>query len=226
MRYEIQLHFVLLKEKNMERKVIVFGASGNTGIEICKQLSDVRILHSAFVRKGSEVKIKSQNTEFIFGDVLEISDVEKAFSTKDFTDVVIALGSKDLKALNIRFNGTKNIIDVLNQLSMKCSIHVISALGVNESWSQLNRLNKLFCKLLINSTMKDHGLQEDAVVNSSQKFHIIRPVGLRDGEATNKITIQAEGFLPHNDILRADVAKYLVDSMIADKTGFSSICKA
>lgn len=38
----------------MDRKIIVVGATGNTGIEICKQLNELKIKHSAFVRKGSE----------------------------------------------------------------------------------------------------------------------------------------------------------------------------
>jgi hypothetical protein len=209
----------------MNKKVIVFGATGKTGQEICKQLNEREIQHTAFIRKGSEEKIKSKNTLLLFGNVLNELEIESVLKTNEFTDVVISLGSRDLKNSNIRSKGTINIVDALNKLSINCKIHVISALGVNESWNQLNWFGKLICKVLINSTMKDHGLQEEAVVNSSQKFHIIRPVGLTDGMPTGKILNQTEGFLPNNDIARADVAKYLVDSLIADKTGFSCICK-
>lgn len=209
----------------MKKKVIVFGATGKTGNKICEQLNENEIQHTAFIRKGSEEKIKSKNTALFYGSVLNEEDIEKVFLANEFTDVVISLGSRDLKKSYIRSKGTRNIVDVLNKLSINCKIHVISALGVNNSWDQLNWFGKLICKVLINSTMKDHGLQEDIVVNSSQKFHIIRPVGLTDGIATGKILNQTEGFLPNNDITRADVAKYLVDGIITEKTGFSSICK-
>ncbi len=209
----------------MNKKVIVFGATGKTGEKICEQLNEREIQHTAFIRRGSEEKIKSKNTELVYGNVLQEEEIENIFKTTEFTDVVIALGSRDFKKSNIRSKGTKNIIDVLNKLGVNRKIHVVSALGVNDSWNQLSWFNKLICKILINSTMNDHGLQEDMVVNSGQKFHIIRPVGLTDGIATGKVLNQTKGFLPNNDISRADVAKYIVDNLLADKTGFSSICK-
>ncbi|MFN0204212.1 MAG: NAD(P)-binding oxidoreductase [Bacteroidia bacterium] len=207
------------------RTVIVFGATGNTGQQICQKLEENDIQHFAFVREGSDEKIKTPNTKFIFGSVLNKDDIEAAFSAYHFTDVVISLGSRDLKNSYIRSKGTKNVLEVLNKLSATCQIHVISALGVGESWSQLNWFSKLICKVLINGTMKDHELQEEAIVNSGLKFHIIRPVALNDGLATGKIIIQNARFLPNNTISRADVAQYLVESLLSNKSGFSSICK-
>jgi len=200
----------------MNRKVIVFGATGSTGIKICEQLSEYKILHYAFVRKCSESKIKVQNTELIIGNVLNSEDIENAFKSNEFTDVVISLGSRDLKKTNIRSEGTKSIVEAMNKLSIKCKIHIVSALGVGESWSQMNWFGKLFCKILISNSMKDHGIQEEIVVKSSQKFHIIRPVGLTDGELTGKILNHTEGLMPNNQISRADVARYLVDSLAND----------
>jgi hypothetical protein len=56
------------------------------------------------------------------------------------------------------------------------------------------------------------------------KYHIIRPVGLADGDGSAQIHNITKGFLPSNKISRADVAKYLVDNLKVDKQGFSSIC--
>ncbi len=207
------------------RKVIVFGATGKTGQQICQKLSVNDIQHFAFVRQGSEEKIKTQTTKLIFGNVLDKDDIEPAFMANHFTDVVIALGSRDLRKSDIRSKGTKNIIDVLNKLSATCKIHVVSALGVGESWTQLNWFSKLICKVLISNAMKDHELQEETIVNSGFEFHIIRPVGLTDGLATGKIIIQNSGILPNNTISRSDAAQYLVDSLLSDQSGFSSICK-
>jgi len=209
----------------MNKKVLVFGATGKTGQNICEQLNEREIQHTAFLRRGSEKKIKSKNTQLIYGNVLQEEEIENIFKTNEFTDVVIALGSRDLKKTNIRSIGTKNIIDALTNLGINCKIHVVSALGVNDSWAQLSWFNKLICNILIKNTMNDHRLQEDIVTNSPQRFHIIRPVGLTNGIAIGKVINQTEGFLPNNDISRADVAKYIVDNLLADKTGFSSICK-
>lgn len=208
----------------MNRKVIVFGATGNTGVKICEQLQEYKIPHFAFVRKGSENKIVSQNTGLIFGNVLNSEDIENAFKTNEFTDVVICLGSRDLKKTQIRSQGTKNIVEVLNKLSIKNKIHIISALGVGNSWQQLNWFGKLICKILISNTMNDHTIQEETITKSSFEFHIIRPVGLTNGELSGKVLNQTEGMMPSNQISRADVARYLVENMVNNKVGFSSIC--
>jgi hypothetical protein len=210
----------------MNRKVIVFGASGKTGIKICEQLQNSQLTHSAFVRKGSENKITTEDTEFIYGDVLNKTDIEDIFKSNDYTDIIISLGSKDLKKSLVRSTGTKNIVEVLQKHSTKSKIHIVSALGVGDSWDQMNWVGKLICKVLIRNTMLDHNLQEEIVTKSSLEYHIIRPVELTNGELSGKLHDQKQGFLPWSKISRADVAKYLVEAMLNNKNGFSSICRS
>ena len=209
----------------MDRKIIVFGATGNTGIKICEELESLNMAHSAFVRKGSEDKIKTKLTNVVVGDVLQKSDIEKAIKGTSYTDIIIALGSRDLKALNIRSNGTNNIVEVLNESAIKSKLHVISAHGVGNSWDSLKWYEKLISKLLLSKTLKDHELQENIVSSNLGGFHIIRPVALKNSEATENILSVSEGPLPNGDISRADVAKFLVEGMLSDQTGFSSICR-
>ncbi len=210
----------------MGRKVIVFGATGNTGIEICKELTRLGIQHSAFVRKGSESKVTTGLTEIISGDVLQMKDVEKGIISHDFTDIIIALGSRDLKGGNVRSTGTKNIVDTLKSNSLNIKIHAISAHGVGESWGRLKWYEKLVSKLFIAQTMKDHELQETAIKQNTADYHIIRPVALKDGAATEKVYSSSNGSLPNGSIMRADVAKFLVQSMTEDTSGTSSVCNS
>jgi nucleoside-diphosphate-sugar epimerase len=209
----------------MERKVIVFGATGHTGLKICEGLNSKHINHSAFVRKGSEAKIITPLTEIILGDVLQKETVENLFSNQTYTDVIIALGSRDLKVKNIRSKGTKNIIDALNKNNCKSKLHVISAHGIGDSWNRLKWYEKLVSKLFLGKTMNDHRLQENHVMNNSNEFHIVRPVALKNGPLSEKINEQTGGQLPNGDITRADVAKYIIDGMLSNKKGANSICK-
>ena len=73
--------------------------------------------------------------------------------------------------------------------------------------------------------MNDHTKQENIVINNSNPYHIIRPVALKDGESIGDVHIQNDGFLPSNFVRRADVAKYLVKSLLGNKTGVSGICQ-
>jgi len=210
----------------MNRKVIVFGATGNTGLEICKALESNNITHSAFVRKGSELKLNTSTTNILKGDVLVSSDVDKAISENDFTDIIIALGSRDFRGGEIRFNGTKNIIESLNSSGKQAKLHVISANGVGNSWKNLKWSEKLICKLFISKAMKDHELQEEIVSSNLGGYHIIRAVGLTNKAGSGKIVAEEKKALIKSTISRANVAKYLVESMNENISGKHSVCDA
>ena len=209
----------------MERNILVFGATGNTGLEICKKLEEDKILHSAFVRESSKDKIKSKQTTIFTGNVLNIEDVRKVVSANQFTEVVIALGSRDLNGVPVRSTGTKNIVDSLNELSLKTSLHVISAHGIGNSWYKLGWFEKLISKLLIGKTMRDHSLQEEYVKSYSRKTHVIRPVALKNNPRTGKVFSQDDSKLPNKDISRADLASYVVESIKEERTGINSVCR-
>ncbi len=210
----------------MDRRIILFGATGNTGLEICKELESRDMNYSTFVRKGSESKLKTSDSDIITGDVLEIADVDKAINENDFTDVIVAIGSRNFRGGEIRFNGTKNIIDSLNSNKKQAKLHVISANGVGNSWKNLKWHEKLICKLLISKAMKDHKLQEEIVSSNAGGYHIIRPVGLTNESASGEIIVEEENALPNSKVSRANVAKYLVDSMCDNTLGSHSICDA
>jgi len=210
----------------MDNKIILFGATGNTGIEICKELESKSMNYSTFVRRGSESKLKTTNSDVILGDVLEVNDVNKVINENDFTDIIIALGSRDFRGGEIRFNGTKNIVDSLNSNGKKAKIHVISANGVGNSWKNLKWHEKLMCKLLISKAMKDHELQEELVSSNPGGHHIIRAVGLTNETGSGKIIVEEENALPNSKVSRANVAMYLVQSMNENISGKHSLCNA
>ena len=210
----------------MNRKIIIFGATGNTGIEICRKLEENSLNYSVFIRKGSEAKLHTSDAQIITGNVLEPADVNGAINEYDYTDIIIALGSRDFKSGSIRANGTRNIINSLKSSGKKAKIHVVSANGVGASWTNLSWIEKLFCRLVIPKAMKDHELQEKIVKNNTEDYHIIRPVGLSNDTGTGKVTAEIEKALPKRKVSRANVACYLVESMIENVSGEHSICDA
>ena len=208
----------------MNKKILVFGATGNTGIEICRDLDSKRINYSAFVRRGSETKIKVLQPNILFGDVLNTIDVDRVLKENDFTDVIIALGSRDFRGGEIRSNGTKHIVNSLNSNQKIAKLHVISANGVGNSWKNLKWFEKLICKLLISKAMKDHESQEEIVSSNKGGYHIIRPVGLTNETGSKNIIVEEKNALPNSKLSRTNVAKYLVDSLLDSKSGKFSIC--
>jgi len=209
----------------MNKKAIVFGATGKTGVQICKQLQDQNIPYSVFVREESANKLENSQGTVVHGNVMNPDDIGAALKDASYTDIIISLGSKSLKANTVRSQGTANILKAFKSNSSKVTVHVISALGVGESWKQLKWHSKVLTNLILKQVMIDHGVQERFVTESDCKYHIIRPVGLKDNEATGDVHVQADGYLPSQAIQRADVAKYLVDSLVSNTYGFSSICE-
>jgi NAD(P)-dependent dehydrogenase (short-subunit alcohol dehydrogenase family) len=208
----------------MNREIIVFGATGNTGLEICKQLESKGLTYSVFVRKGSESKVDLSEEQIFFGDVLQKDDVDILIKKFDFTDVIIALGSRDFRSGEIRSKGTKYIVDALVNNGKLAKIHVVSANGVGESWGNLTFMEKMICKLFIPKAMKDHELQEEIVKTNKGGYHIIRPVGLTNEDGVGKVIVQSANALPNNKVSRVNLANYLVNSMLYDVSGAYSIC--
>lgn len=211
--------------------VLVVGASGNTGIEICKVLNQNNVDYTALVRRGSESKLPNETESILFGNVMEKEEMKEVLgnvSKNKFSDVVIALGSRDLRGIPIRSEGTQNVIHALNQGYSEGELpvlHVISAHGVGDSWNLLSGMEKLIAKWLIGKTMKDHEIQEKAVMTYGGQHHIVRPVGLKDQPATHSVFAAELEKMPSSQIARADVAEYLVSSLLDSVRGTHSICK-
>lgn len=209
----------------MERKAIIFGATGKTGAQIAEQFELQNISYSVFVRKGSEEKLIGNTYNLIQGDVLNPDNVADGFKKENYTDVIIALGSKELKNTVLRSEGTKHVIEAMNANTSTARIHIISAFGVGDSWEHMGWFSKVLSNVLLKSVMIDHQKQEDLVLASSFDYHIIRPVGLKDGKSKGDIQVETHKPLKKTAIRRVDVAKYLVESLLDNKNGISNIAQ-
>jgi len=208
-----------------EKNILLFGATGKTGALIYKEITSNAMKLSVFVREVSANKLGDNGVKIILGNVLNFSDVEEAVKGDSYTDVIISLGSKGLKGTEVRSLGTEHIMKALQSTGSLSKVHVISALGVGDSWDQLDGVGKLISNLLLKSVLEDHRKQEEVVMNSPNPYHILRPVGLKDGDPTGEVHNQEEGRLPSSSIQRSDVAKFLVDSMLENREGISAICR-
>ena len=110
-------------------KLIVFGATGKTGIEIVKQgLADQHQV-TAFVRTPSKVSFEHDSLRLVEGDVLDLTAVKHAIQGHEV--VICSLGTSDLGKTMVRSAGTANIIKALQEAQIKRLI-VISAMGVGK----------------------------------------------------------------------------------------------
>ena len=200
-------------------KLVLFGATGKTGLEIIKQSLAKGDLLTAFVRDPAKLEIQHANLKVIPGDIYDAVSVAQAVQGQDA--VFCALGSSELKKTTVRAEGTKNIIQGMKEHKVKRLV-IISAMGVGESWDTLSGVNKLFFATVLKSARADHEAQEAAVKDSGLDWTIIRPSGLVDTPRTGVYDFGENIPAKTSRIARADVA----DLILKELEGNTSIGKA
>ena len=192
-------------------KVVIFGATGKTGIELVKQSLEKGYVVTAFVRDPARLAIENENLTFVTGDVFDPISVAQAI--KDQDAVICALGAgSELKKTTVRTTGTINIIHGMQENDVKRLI-VVTAMGVGESWDTLSFVNKLFFAILLKSSRDDHEAQEAAVKESGLDWTIIRPSGLTDAPRTGVYDVGENILATTSKIARADVADLILKEL-------------
>ncbi len=185
-------------------KLAIFGATGNTGIEVVKQALEQGHAVTAFVRDAARLAIEDQQLSLVVGDVFDAASVAEAVVGQDA--VVCALGAgTELKKTTIRTTGTVNIINAMQKNSVK-RLLVVTAMGTGDSWNDLSFINKIFYATLLKSSRDDHTTQEAAVKESGLDWTIIRPSGLTDDPRTGIYEVGENIPATTSKIARADIA--------------------
>ena len=191
-------------------KLAIFGATGNTGVELVKQALEKGHHVTAFVRDPSRLAIEHDRLALVTGDAFDPASVAEAIQGQDA--VVCALGSSDLKKTTVRTTGTTNIILAMKQHSVQ-RILVLTAMGTGDSWDTLSLVNKFFYATLLKSSREDHEAQEAAVKESELDWTIIRPSGLTDEPRTGVYEFGENIPAKTSKIARADVADLILKEL-------------
>lgn len=199
------------------KKIIVFGSTGKTGLEIVKNLLSEGHEVTAFVRDPSRLEINSENLKITTGDIFDREAVSGAVQNQDA--VVVALGTgQSLGKSEIRSAGTANVIKAMMNKGIK-RLLVISAMGVGESWNDLSLINRLFFATLLKNSRRDHEAQEQHIKATRLDWTIIRPSGLTDDPVTGIYGFGSSIRSGNSRIARADVA-HLLHRILDDSSYF------
>jgi putative NADH-flavin reductase len=201
-------------------KILVFGATGGTGTQVVKQALNKDLEVTAFVRNPAKLKILNVKLKVVHGDVLEQSSIDKVIGGHDA--VICCLGAPATKAGQLRSDGTKNIINSMQQKGVPRLICQTS-LGFDDSEPVLNHTAFFFRKIivpyLLKKTFADHLLQENFIKQSNLNWTIVRPGTMTDGKFTGEYK---HGFSYSDNSLkvkisRADVADFLIKQVFSNQ---------
>lgn len=196
-------------------KILVLGATGGTGQEIVKQLLELKYEVTAIARDPAKLIIKNALLTVIKGDVLDKTCLKTCLENKDV--VISALGKgKTLKSENLISNTVNLLIPLMIEAKVSRLIF-LSAIGVGETISQANFIQKIIFRFILNNLYDDKAKAELVIKKSNLDWTLIYPVILTNGKWTGKYQVgekmKMKG-LPK--IPRADVADFMIKQIKDD----------
>ena len=196
----------------MNKRIIIFGATGGTGQELLKQALENGNRVSVFVRTPQKLKIKHSNLEIIQGDVLKYNEVLNTMENQEVVFCNLGMPASDKSTL--RKDGTYNIVEAMKETGVKRLICQTS-LGFGDSKAVLPwHMKYIIVPFILKNAFKDHELQEAVIEKSKLDWTIVRPGNMTNGKLTK---IYKHGFKPTEKIKlkvsRSDVAHFMLNQI-------------
>ncbi|HEX3035609.1 MAG TPA: SDR family oxidoreductase [Thermodesulfobacteriota bacterium] len=192
-------------------EIVIFGASGRTGVELVKQALDQDHSVVAFVRNPTRLRIRHKNLSVAEANVLDKEQVENAVGGCE--GVLYAIGVMPWKR-PVCTEGIKNVISAMHKHNVRRLI-AESAYGVKETRKGVYGRSLW---VIIKDIMRDKETMEDAISASQLDWVIVRPTILTQGAKTGRYRVGQDlrvGILPR--ISRADVADFMIKQLQDDR---------
>ncbi|WP_440108856.1 NAD(P)-dependent oxidoreductase [Paenibacillus sp. QZ-Y1] len=207
-------------------KLIVFGATGNTGVQLVKELLLDGHEVTAIVRQPEKLDISDvcdKHLEIKKGDVLNPSTLQKAMVGKDA--VLSVLGVNHRKPTTVYSKGIENIMNEMQNCGVKRLICLSAeTLKPKQEASFTERiLITVLWKIFFN-LYDDMKRMEQKVYQSGLDWTIVRPPRLTNGLQTSKyrIAINQSSHKGKGYISRADLAECMT-AQLNNPDSFNSI---
>ena len=190
--------------------VLVFGGTSGTGLGAVQSLRAMDVPVTVFVRPTSNLNgLEGLGVKIVVGNALNADDVDAAFESGDFKVVISSLGGRRGER-RPDLVGNLNITAAAKVNEVKRIIQ-ISSMGVGTAREPpVEGANFMAAVLYIKT------LAEDNLIASGLDYTIIRPGGLRRGEATG--TGVFEDYEHRGSIDRQELGRMVVGILDDDST--------
>jgi uncharacterized protein YbjT (DUF2867 family) len=187
-------------------KVLVAGATGETGRRIIRELVNRQIPVKALVRNLEKAQaVLPSPTQLVVGDVLKPETLKNALT--DCTAILCATGaapSFDVTGpYQVDYQGTKNLVDAAKASGINRLV-LVSSLCVSKLFHPLN----LFWLILVWKQQGEKYLQQ-----SGLDYTIVRPGGLKNEDNSDRVVMSAADTLFDGSIPRQKVAQVCVEAL-------------
>ena len=185
-------------------KILIAGATGNTGLRLTKELHERGHSPVAMVREGSDTSDLPEGVETRLGDLTDLNE-----SVTDGCDVVVfAAGSGGSTGAEmtdkVDRDGAINLIDIAEKTDVRRFV-MLSSVGAGDPPEDSDLKHYLDAK---------HDADE-RLMKSDLDYAILRPVSLNDDGPTGNVVI-GDDVDPGAQATRGDVAQVLADAVEDD----------
>jgi len=190
-------------------KIIIFGATGQTGLHLVKLALENGHEVTAFVRNNSKINIKNDRLNIVEGSILEKSQVVDAIKNQDA--VISCLGGDANNKSTILTDMIKVVVDAMKENNISRIAYIATA-GIDNEMPGL--LTKMIISLLFKNVINDHKGAAEYIRSNDLDYTLARPLSLTDGDATGSYRATTAG-IPKGgkNISRRDLAHFLLDSI-------------
>nr|XP_053629080.1 flavin reductase (NADPH)-like isoform X2 [Cherax quadricarinatus] len=194
-------------------KLVIFGASGNTGVCCVQAALNMGYEVTAFVRNPAKLPgVLASQVRVEVGDVLDESAVAQAVQGQDA--VVILLGTRNnLSPTTMMSEGTKNIIDAMSRYGVRRVSACLSAFNFRERSEVPERYLPL---------LDDHERMLEALKSSNLEWIAVLPSHLTD-EPGNGDYVKEYGYSPGGMVSKYNLADFMV-SCLSDDSNLYQLC--
>jgi putative NADH-flavin reductase len=191
-------------------KIIIFGATGRTGLPLVTQALAVGHTITAFVRNPIKIQISHAKLRVIQGELDDVVGVEAAITGQDA--VLSALGPIPNGRKDIMKVAFTNIIAAMHKTGVKRLISLTGA-GVAQPGDEpklINRFIGMMLNLISKDTIIDSSEHARLVQASGLEWTIVRVPMLTDSARTSNIRVGMVGINDGMRIARSDVAAFML----------------
>jgi putative NADH-flavin reductase len=193
--------------------IVIFGASGATGLQLVKQALAKRHAVTAFVRSTSRITIRHERLTIVQGNVIDYPVVEQAIKGKAV--VLSALGADNMFRYDrVVVDGMAHIIRAMESTGVHRLVYM-SFIGVHESRKDAGFVISRIAPRLLRTEIAGHEARERLIRQSNLHWTIVQPPTLTSGALTQTYRIGEEirsnAFAPK--LSRADVADFMLKQL-------------
>ncbi|MEI8087335.1 MAG: NAD(P)-binding oxidoreductase [Paludibacter sp.] len=195
-------------------KIVIFGASGRTGLLLVEYALSKGYQVIAYIRRSRSLTLAHPNLTKVVGQLDNLEKLKEAIAGSDACISTLGGGSLTKHSPEI-IKGIDNIVTIMEQEGVNRMIY-LSSIGAGDSrWFMPLPLRILIADIFLRVPLADHTANEKRIAKSKLQWTVVRPGGLNDDLISEILTHGSEAtkLKGSPSISRTNVAAFILQQL-------------